>query len=162
MGKGVREQVLGHLEGPSNGYCHSPAQLPLAPLGTSGYAGLSPRPGEIQRPGTNPSGGCRRSISPQLRSLRLCPRAWPLALYVFWLQKARRNHTENHRLLSLQGNAPHACDVRETRWTRLALTVQVLRACGPLTPSRVEDIESAAGGAAGRAGPFRSRSHPKG
>ncbi|VTJ84621.1 Hypothetical predicted protein, partial [Marmota monax] len=39
------------------------------------------------------------------------------------------------------GNAPHACDVRETRWMRLALTVQVLRACGPLAPSRFEDIE---------------------
>lgn len=37
---------------------------------------------------------------------------------------------------------------------RLALTVQALRACGPLAPSRVEDIESAAAGSAGHGGPF--------
>lgn len=45
MGEGVRELVSGHQEGPSNSLCHIPAHLPLAPLGTSGCAGLSPRRG---------------------------------------------------------------------------------------------------------------------
>lgn len=40
---------------------------------------------------------------------------------------------------------------------RLALTVQVLGTCGPLKPSGVEDIESAAAGGASRKGPFALR-----
>lgn len=46
---------------------------------------------------------------------------------------------------------------------RLALTtVQVPGTCGPLEPSGVEDVESAAAGVASHMGPSSSQSHPKG
>lgn len=43
---------------------------------------------------------------------------------------------------------------------RLALTVQVLGTRGPLEPSGVEDVESAAAGVASLPGPFQLSASP--